>query len=291
MLSMTGYGQAVAEEGALRVSVTLRGVNHRFLDVSMRLPEVCRPSEPALQGLVAAAMERGRLELSVEVVAAESATTAQLNTALASELVEAARKLSVEGLADGSLEVSDLLRMPGVVESRSSVSEWNEDSEALLQRVCGEALAQFTEARRAEGARMQQVLEEKYDALGTLLARLQELRPEVQKALTEAQLARLTELLDGRDVDPQRLAVEAAVLLDKTNVSEELERLEIHLDHLREVSSQQGAIGKRLDFLVQEVFRELNTLSAKCRNSEMTQACVDSKVLCEEVREQLRNVE
>ncbi len=146
-------------------------------------------------------------------------------------------------------------------------------------------------ARRAEGTRLADVLTEKFDALGVLVARIQELRPVVQTALTGAQQERLDALLDGRDIDPQRLAIEAAVLLDKSNVSEEIERLEIHLDHLRDISREQGAVGKRLDFLVQEVFRELNTLAAKCRSSKMTQACVDAKVLCEEVREQLRNVE
>ncbi len=291
MLSMTGYGEAVAAEGALRIVVTLRGVNHRFLDVSLRLPEICRSSEPELHRLIGAAAERGRFELTAEISSQETASSVNVNTALASDFSAAAASLAAAGLATGELGVADLMAMPGVIESQALAVPWDEGAAALLLQVGAEALAQLMVARRSEGDRLAEVLAEKFDALGVHLARLQELRPVVQNTLAGLQKERLDKLLETCDIDPQRLAIEAAILLDKTNISEELERLEIHLAHLRDISSQQGAIGKRLDFLVQEVFRELNTLATKCRNLEMTQACVDAKVLCEEVREQLRNVE
>ena len=108
---------------------------------------------------------------------------------------------------------------------------------------------------------------------------------------TAALATRLAELAGDAGLDPNRLEQEAALLIDRSNVSEELERLRVHLEHLRKVLGEPGAMGKRADFLIQEIFRELNTLSTKCRSSEMTRLCVDGKVLCEEIREQLRNVE
>jgi uncharacterized protein (TIGR00255 family) len=148
------------------------------------------------------------------------------------------------------------------------------------------------EARRSEGDRLAAIVSGKLDELEALATRLEALRPAVQEALARALHERLGAALAGSEgIEPERMVQEVALLADRSNVAEELERLTVHLSHLREIAAQGGPIGKRLDFLVQEVFRELNTMSAKCRSSEMTRACVDAKVLCEELREQLRNVE
>jgi uncharacterized protein (TIGR00255 family) len=292
MNSMTGYGQASAEDAGWRIVVTLRGVNHRYLDVSLRLPEAARGCEADLQRQLGSRMERGRIELGAEIgTPLEPASQIEVDTAAAGALARAADELVATGVASGGLSAADLMNMPEVVRFGGSAVGWGPEAEAVLTEATAAALEQLLEARRQEGARLEAVVVEKIDDLGALVGRLEALRPEVQSALEESFRQRIGELLGDHEVDSERLAQETALLIDRSNVSEELERLRVHLEHFREVAARQGAVGKRLDFLVQEIFRELNTLSAKCRNVEMTRLAVDAKVLCEEMREQLRNVE
>lgn len=292
MLSMTGYGQAQAESDDFRVEVTLRSVNHRFLDLVIRLPEICRPSETSVQRTLSSRLSRGRVEMSAEVVSLRSVEPeVRISEQAAAALSTAVGRLAERGIVAGDLTPSDVLRVPGVLDVRSKRDSWTSEDENLLVQAVEGALAQLLESRREEGQRLDSVVEEKLTVLEEYVARLVEMRPVVQDALKTAWRARLDEGLVNGEIDVDRISLEVALLIDKTNISEELERLTVHLEHFREVLDQQSPIGKRLDFLVQEIFRELNTLSSKCRDSEMTRICVDSKVLCEELREQLRNVE
>ena len=292
MQSMTGFGQASAESTARRIQVTLRAVNHRFLDLVMRLPEECRGDEAALQRLLGRRLARGRVELAVDLSPISGdAVRVELRAGVVASLAAAARDLSQQGVAAGDVRVADLLALPGVVEISSSTTPWSaQDGEGLHEAV-DLALDQLVAARTEEGARLETVVLEKLGALESLVADLEALRPGAQRALLEGLRARLAELVDSDRLDRERLEQEALLLVERSNVAEELERLVVHLGHARTVLGSAGPVGKRLDFLVQEVFRELNTLSAKCRSTEMTRLCVDSKVLCEELREQLRNVE
>jgi len=292
MNSMTGYGQASAEGADFRATVTLRGVNHRFLDLSLRLPEEARGSEAMLQRQLSERIERGRVELTTEITAhREPVAEVEVNSAAAAALARAAADLATAGVASGGLSAADLLRMPEVVRVRGSSMDWGPEEVAVLSEALQGALTQLLAARGEEGSRLEAVVVDKVEALTALVGWLEDLRPEVQKELADGFRDRVEELLGDREIDPARLAQETALLIDRSNVSEELERLRVHLEHIREVIRQAGAVGKRLDFLVQEIFRELNTLSAKCRSVEMTRLAVDAKVLCEEMREQFRNVE
>lgn len=293
MRSMTGFGSAVGENGSHRVAVTLRGVNHRYLDVVVRLPDVCRGSEAALKRLLGESLSRGRLELAVEVErTAAGAARLDLGTEVARAVVMAVDELRAAGLVEGDLSPGELLQVPGVVDVGAAADEWTEADEALLHQVVSEALAELAEARRAEGARLARVVADKLEQIEAGVAELEALRPEAQQALAESFESRLEELLEDGELEPRRLEQEVAVLIDRSNVSEELERLRAHVEHFAEILEQaDGAVGKRLDFVVQEIFRELNTLSAKCRSAAMTRLVVEAKVVCEELREQLRNVE
>jgi uncharacterized protein (TIGR00255 family) len=142
-----------------------------------------------------------------------------------------------------------------------------------------------------EGANLAAVMEERTRALGVIVARLDTLRAPVREELGSALRRRVEELLGGQNLDEVRVAQEVALLVDRSDVSEEIDRLRSHLDHFRSILRDAGPAGKRLDFLTQEIFRELNTLGAKCRNAEMTRAVLDAKVLCEQIREQVQNVE
>jgi uncharacterized protein (TIGR00255 family) len=146
-------------------------------------------------------------------------------------------------------------------------------------------------AREAEGKSLAAILAERMDRLAELVAALEELRIAAREELGAALKRRLDEVLQGTAMDESRLAQEVALLVDRSDVSEELDRLRSHLQHFRQVVGEGGALGKRLDFLTQEIFRELNTLGSKCRHAGMTRKVLDAKVVCEEVREQVQNVE
>ena len=292
MHSMTGFGQATAESSSRRIQVSLRAVNHRFLDLVVRLPEECRELEVDLQRRIGERLARGRVELTVDLSPLAGTTApVEVRPEVARALADAARELSREGVATGELPVAALLALPGVLEVSASAGPWAEEDAERLEEAVDRALDQLVRARREEGERLAVVVRQKLDDTQALARELDRLRPAAQEALLEALQERLTELLADGLPEPERLAQEAALLVEKSNIAEELERLDVHLAHAGEILERPGAIGKRLDFLVQEMFRELNTLSAKCRNSEMTGLCVDAKVLCEELREQLRNVE
>jgi uncharacterized protein (TIGR00255 family) len=292
MLSMTGYGQAQAESDDFRVEVTLRSVNHRFLDLVIRLPEICRQSETSVQRVLSSRLSRGRVEMSAEAVSLHSLEPeVRVSEQAAAALSTAVARLAEQGIVAGELRPADLLRVPGVLDVRSRQDGWTSEDEDLLLQAVDVALSQLLESRREEGGRLALVVGEKLVALDGYVARLVELRPAVQEALEVAWRSRLEDALVDGEVDSERVSLELALLIDKTNISEELERLLVHLAHFREILEQESPVGKRLDFLVQEIFRELNTLSSKCRDTQMTRVCVDSKVLCEELREQLRNVE
>jgi uncharacterized protein (TIGR00255 family) len=251
MRSMTGYGEASGENARRGITVSVRAVNHRFFDLQLRIGDELRASEAALRDAIGREVARGRVEARVEIRPV------------------AERKAAVQ------------VNM-GVV---------REEDEELLLAVVREAVAQLVASREKEGASLIAILEEKLRALEDVVARLDTLRASVREEIAAVLRRRLAELLAGQPVDEARLAQEVALLVDRSDVSEEIDRLRSHVEHFRAVCRESGAAGKRLDFLTQEVFRELNTLGAKCRNAEMTRAVLDAKVLCEQIREQVQNVE
>jgi uncharacterized protein (TIGR00255 family) len=289
---MTGYGEASGENARHGVTVSLRAVNHRFLDLQLRLGEDLRGSEAALRDLIAREVARGRLEARVEVRSvAERKATVQVHMGVIREAHTAIHQLVEAGLVERGLAAGDLLRLPEAFRVELEREEWGEEDEELLLRVAREAVAQLVASRETEGASLFIAMEEKLQGLQEAVDRLDALRGSVREEIAAALRRRLAELLGARPLDEARLAQEVALLVDRSDVSEEIDRLRSHLEHFRGVTRETAAAGKRLDFLTQEIFRELNTLGAKCRNAEMTRAVLDAKVLCEQIREQVQNVE
>lgn len=292
MRSMTGYGHAEDEGPRYRLRVTLRSVNHRFLDVVLRLEDRLRGSEPALRELLASRLSRGRVEVRVDAEpVGAAAARLEVDRALLAQLSRALEGLLDEELIERGLSAGDLVRHPQLLRISEPESAWGATDEELLLRVAGEALSELVEARETEGAKLAAVLVERLDALGRTTAELRDLaaadRDETLAALRE----RVEALLEDRRVDEDRLAQEVALLADRSDVREELDRLQAHVEHFRELMVPGDAVGKRLDFLSQEILRELNTIGAKCRSAAMTRAVLDGKVLCEQLREQVQNVE
>ncbi|MDA8019400.1 MAG: YicC family protein [Thermoanaerobaculia bacterium] len=293
MRSMTGFGQAVGEQDGLRISVTVRSVNHRYLDLALRLRDDRPEIERKVRELVATRVERGRLDLSVEVeTSGIGAARARVDAGLMDSVEALVEELSDRGLINGGVRLGDLLRIPELVKFERG-ADWTEEAEILLLDVIGEALDGLVTTRSEEGLKLTRMLLERVEGLEAVRREMQELAAELPSRQAVALRQRLDQLL-GENVEPldeQRVAQEAAILADRSDVAEELDRLGAHLEQFRVVCDQQGSAGKRLDFLAQEIFRELNTIGSKCRDSDLKRCVVDGKVLCEQLREQVQNVE
>jgi uncharacterized protein (TIGR00255 family) len=292
MRSMTGYGEASGRNQRRAVTVSLKAVNHRFLDVQLRLGDELRGSEVALRELLARELARGRVEARVEVRAlGERGAGVEVDLEVVRALHAAVSELLESGVLVGGLTAGDLLRMPAALRVASAVEGWGDADERLLLDTAAAAVAQLTAGREAEGAGLAAVLDGRLTELGAIAERLDALRGPALEESVAALRRRVSELLAGHALDESRVAQEVALLADRCDVSEEIDRLRSHLQHFRAVAAEPGASGKRLDFLTQEIFRELNTLGSKCRNAAMVRAVLDAKVLCEQLREQVQNVE
>lgn len=289
---MTGFGEAEGSNQRYAMSVVLRGVNHRFLDLVLRLREEQRSSEAGLRDLFSTELERGRVEVAVEIQpVAERPAEVVIQRDLVRALHAACADLVADGLVSPQLTLGELMRLPDAVRVRAGAHAWEDGDHDLLMEVARRALVQFVAGRSHEGGKLEAVLRERLETLAALDQRLRARREAVAHEMGESLRRRLQELLEGRDLPPERLAQEVALLVDKSDVREELDRLRSHLEHFLAVMADSGAVGKRLDFLTQEIFRELNTLGAKCRDTDMIRAVLDAKVLCEQLREQVQNLE
>jgi uncharacterized protein (TIGR00255 family) len=292
MRSMTGFGEAAAENQRFAIRVQLRSVNHRFFDLKLRLDEPFLDQEAAVRECLGETLLRGRVDAAVEVspvgepqvaVAVQRGVLRTVHTAI-HELVE-------EGLLASELRAGDLLRMPEIFQLERRVGEATAEDRALLLATVVVARDQLEAARAGEGASLERALTERLDTLEALAAELRAARPAVVAELQNSLGARVRELLDGVDLDPQRLAQEVALLADRSDIAEELDRLDAHLVHYRELMAATGSLGKRLDFLTQELLREVNTVGSKCRNAGMTRQVLEGKTAIEQLREQVQNVE
>lgn len=296
MNSMTGFGQAVAESASRRIEVAIQGWNHRHLDVVLRLPEEVRGRESELRSRLAARVGRGRCEVVVRVHAVGESPRRRvaIDAAAVETLHAGAAGLVARGLIQPELSLGDLVRASaGWVSVEAAIPEWSEPDSAALETAFAASLDAFAASRTAEGGKLAAVLERIRGDLTDLVAALGERRGAAAERIETALRARLAELLgDGSTgLAPERIEQEVVMLVDRGDVREELDRLSVHVDHFALVAGRDEPVGKRLEFLTQELLRELNTIGSKSRDVEMTRLVVDGKVLCEQIREQLQNVE
>ena len=285
--SMTAFARCAAQTPLGDLTWELRSVNHRFREVAMRLPEEFRFQEGAFRDAIAAAVGRGRVDgwLRYSPPTAASAEP-QIDTGLIGQL--AAWAQSVRSILPDAqpLRVGEVLKWPGVM-SAPAVDEQALASEAgnLLQ----EALVQLSDSREREGGALAQMLQERVRAASDAISTLEDLLPEIGAAYRERLEQRLLEM--AVQVDSERLEQEVVLLLAKSEVSEEVDRLKMHLQEVEQTLGQSEPIGRRLDFLMQELNREANTLGSKSAHPEQTNASVNLKVLIEQMREQVQNIE
>ncbi|MEP6701806.1 MAG: YicC/YloC family endoribonuclease [Betaproteobacteria bacterium] len=284
---MTGFATAARDIGALHLNLELRAVNHRYLDLQFRLPDELRHAESSLRETLVGRVHRGKVECRVQVVRNDAAAAAgSLNTEVIQKLLAA--QTAVLELAPDSrpLSVHEALRWPGVI-AESLVAP--EELAAQLVAIMKVVALEFLASREREGAKLKAMLLERCVAMRALCIQMAPRIPELQKAY-EAKLAdRMREI--GVGADPERIALELALFASKIDVAEELSRLGAHISEVERVLAAGGACGKRLDFLMQELNREANTFGSKSVDSELTRAAVEMKVLIEQMREQVQNIE
>lgn len=289
--SMTGFGEGTAESTRLEIGATLRSVNHRFLDLAIRLPEEYRALESDLAQKLRDALGRGRVELRISVREIGTRQVAiTVDEELAARYVEASNRLSQREGVTRHLTSGALLRLPEVILIDSGQALSDEDQEALAGAV-DKALERLIAVRSREGAELADVLRRTLEELTAVVSALDASREALQAALHERCRTRLQELAGDAGLDEGRLAQEIALLVDRSDVQEEIDRLRVHLERFGALLGAQAPVGKRLDFLAQEILRELNTIGSKCRNSDAIQLVLEGKVRCEQLREQVQNVE
>jgi uncharacterized protein (TIGR00255 family) len=285
--SMTGYAAAARELPFGTLGVELRSVNHRYLDVQFRLPDDLRAVEPALREMLGEKIGRGKVECRVSFTQAAGAhKSLRLNEELMLQLEELELKVRTMMAGAGQLSAGEVLRWPGVLASEPLPVE---ELQSACRELLAAALREFNAARAREGARLKAVLLERAAALERRVAETAPRIPQAVAAFQERLAARLREALGSGD--DERVRQEVAVFAAKVDVDEELARLTAHVEELKRILEDGGAAGKKLDFLMQELNREANTLASKSVDLAVTQAALDMKLLIEQMREQVQNIE
>ncbi len=283
--SMTGYAAATRDLPTASLAAEVKSVNGRFLDVQFRLSEELRAVEPALRELIQARVSRGKVECRVSVTPPTGAAPRiSVNEGLLAELAQASKKIRAAVRDALPLSVGEVLHWPGVL---------GDDRSAALREACvalvQEVLEDFAATRSREGGKLAAMLIERAERMKSLLASIQPRLPEAIAAYEEKLAARLREVLGG--TDEERIRQEIALYGVKADVAEELNRLGAHLEEVHRVVGAGGAVGKRLDFLMQELNREANTLGSKSVSKELSDASLEFKLLIEQMREQIQNIE
>ena len=290
MQSMTGYGRALVEEDGREMTVEIKSVNHRFLDVSCRLPRALGFLEDAVRRGVSARLARGHVDVFVSYVnRRQDARRVHVDTALARAYQSAIREL-VAVLEDGQdMPLAEYARLPDVL----TVTECEEDQDAvraLFERALDAALAQLIAMRVREGENMRRDMLAKMDALAALRGQIAQRAPLVVQEYREKLGNRLSALLGG-ELDEARFVTEVAIFADRAAIDEELVRLESHIAQIRSTASESQPVGRRLDFLVQELNREVNTIGSKASDTHIARLVVAAKGEIEKLREQVQNIE
>jgi len=284
--SMTAFARHSIECHWGTAAWEIRSVNHRYLETGFRMPETVRDLEVTLRELTRKHLQRGKVDCTLQLNIAKQSGEVAINQPLAEQYIAASEQLAHLMADPAKISPLDILRWPGVL------SEPEIDREELkntLLRLFEETLDQLVEGRRREGEKLGELVEQRLDGIAVQLATVRSRLPELLAAQRQKLIDRLQEVSTG--LDQNRLEQELVLIAQRADVDEELDRLDTHLGEIRRVLQRQEPIGRRLDFLMQELNREANTLSSKSIATDTTNAAVELKVLIEQMREQIQNIE
>lgn len=284
--SMTGFARQESSQPWGTLICEMRSVNHRYMEPHFRLPETLRLIEPELRNRLRREVHRGKLELSFHLKLDDADGSLNINLALVQKLAETIRQVDAVVDAPAPVNALDILRWPGVINTEAVDSD---TLTACALELFDKALGQFTAHREREGAELAQLIHQRLDAITVEVEKLRQRIPAIMQAQRDKLLERLAGLRE--EVNPERLEQELVFYAHKADVDEELDRLATHVTEVRHALKQKGAIGRRLDFLMQELNREANTLASKSVAADSTQSAVELKIVIEQMREQIQNIE
>ena len=289
--SMTGYGRSQQTIDGFNITLELKSVNHRYFEFNTRLARNYNFLEEKLKSFFSDTVSRGKVECSVMIESVEEADALiTVNHPLVKSYMQAYEELSTQYNLPNDITVSSLSKVPDIFSVRKQEAD-EERIWAAVSTVASAALANFTAMREREGVKLKDDVSSRLDTIIGCVEFIEERSPETVKEYNEKLLARLRELLGDTTVDEQRLLTEAAIFADKIAVAEETVRLRSHVSQLRSFLESDGPIGKKMDFLVQELNREANTIGSKCQDVELARKVVDIKAEIEKIREQIQNIE
>ncbi len=293
--SMTGFARVRRQSPDGEAVVTVKSVNHRGLDLHFQMPTVLDPYETAMRGLIRKRMSRGHIEIRVQYHRNKTQAVSALNVALLDTYLEAFRQAGNRHSVTSEPDLNAALRVPGMFEPAVD-QEPEPELEAFLVALLDEALSELNKVREREGAETAIVLRERTASIREAVKTVREIRSRALPAFQQRLRERLTELLGGATLDPQRLVQEAAILADRSDIGEEIARLEIHSEQLDQMLAKGGEAGKKMDFLLQEMNREANTMLSKTngigeQGLTLTEVALGIKADIEKIREQSLNLE
>ena len=289
--SMTGYGRAQKILSGRDILVEIRSVNHRYYEYSSRIPRTYNYIDEKLKALLKNSISRGKVEVAVTINSIESKDTEiAINKAVAEGYVQALRSISDELGLEDDLTLSKMMKLPDIFTIQKTPDDeeqvWND-----VAQVAEEAVAKFVEMRTTEGQRLKNDITEKADGILRMVMEVERLSPITVENYRSRLFRKLSEILESKEVDEQRILTEAAVFAEKIAVDEETVRLRSHISQLKNMLSSDEAVGRKLDFIVQEMNREVNTIGSKAQDLNITKIVVDMKAEIEKIREQIQNIE
>ena len=291
VMSMTGFGRGYVEREGRKLLLELKGVNHRFLDISMRLPKSLGSMEEPLKRKLQEKLNRGHVDVYLKYQnEAEGSKTVNVDDALLAAYLSSLKRIrKMHGLKD-DVTLSTVLRMPDVIEAQGA-----EEDEELLKEILFEAadiaLSEMQKMRVAEGERLKADLTIKLEGMLKEMVAIEQRAPQVVQDYSDKLKARILELTEGAQLDEQRFNTEVAYMADRGSIDEEIVRFKSHVKHFSDTMKSGGAIGRKLDFIVQEMNREVNTICSKAADLAITNAGITLKGEIEKIREQVQNIE
>lgn len=289
--SMTGFGRCLETVNGRDILVEIKSVNHRYYEFSARIPRAYGYLEEKLKSFLQGKISRGKVDVNVTVYSVNGEDEIiEVNRAVAREYIDALRSANEElGLSD-DLTLSRIMRLPDIFNVRKAQEDedviWND-----VKQVAEKALESFIAMRENEGVKMREDILSRLDYISELVAKVEEKSPEVTENYRKRLYDKLTEILNDKKIDEQRIVTEAAIFSEKTAVDEETVRLKSHIVQCKGLLDSNEAVGRKLDFLIQEFNRESNTIGSKAQDLEITKIVVELKSEIEKIREQIQNIE
>lgn len=291
MLSMTGFGRAEAETDGRKITIEIKTVNHRFLDINIRIPRTLLFAEELIRKTIKDKLERGRVDVFVNYTSLEDdSKKATADLGFIKSYLAAARQAAADFGLEDDLKLSDVISIPDAIVIEEAPED-EEKQKALVSGALNSALAVLTGMRQREGEQLKVNIIDCLNALEAIKAAIDSKKDVVPKEYAEKLKSRIAELTSAAELDETRFNAEVAYMADRADITEEIVRLETHISQFRAAVSDRAAVGRKLDFMVQEMNRELNTIGSKSQDMDITNAVIEGKSVVEKIREQVQNIE